>query len=97
MRQWLVLLSGLLVWTAHFFGVYIAASLFPGSVIARWLTILLTVAGLLAVFLLGRRTLKTWRGASGDDMGQWIGGLALMGNALAGVAILYQGLPAILI
>ena len=27
MRQWLFALGGLLVWTAHFFAIYIAASL----------------------------------------------------------------------
>lgn len=97
MRQWVFLLGGLLVWTAHFFGLYIAASLFPRGDLAAWLTILLTVAGLAAIFVLARSALRQWRNREADDVAHWASGFALLGYALAGVAILYQGLPALLI
>ncbi|WP_300975278.1 hypothetical protein [Sphingomonas sp. LHG3406-1] len=97
MRQWLFLTSGMLLWTAHFFGVYIAGSLFPGSVVADWLTIILTIAGLLAAMILARFAWKAWRTSSTDEVRHWISGIALMGDALAGIAILYQGLPALLL
>lgn len=95
MRSWLVLLGGLLIWTGHFFGVYIAASLFPGTTLARWLTGLLTV---LALGLLATLILPLWRRRSAresDGLGSWLDGLSLMGAALAAIAILYQGLPAL--
>ena len=37
------LLAGLLVWAAHFFGVYIIGSLFPGTELARWLVLGITL------------------------------------------------------
>nr|WP_314444274.1 hypothetical protein [uncultured Sphingomonas sp.] len=95
MRAWLLLLSGLIVWTAHFFAIYIAASVFPGSSLANWLTGLLTLVALAllaaAVFLSKRRT-----GDHDDDsLSRWLDSLALLGIALSAVAILYQGLPAL--
>jgi hypothetical protein len=95
MRAWLLLLSGLIVWTVHFFGVYTAASLFPGTSLARWLTGLLTLAalGLLAaaVFLVKGNT----TGRKDDNLSRWLESLALLGAALSAIAILYQGLPAL--
>ena len=94
MRTWLVLLSGLLVWTAHFFGVYGAASLFPGSVVAHWLTGLLTLSGLGALAFLALPLLRRRGAGDRGELSHWIDGVALLGIALAGVAILYQGVPA---
>lgn len=94
MRAWLLLLAGLLIWTAHFFGIYIAASLFPGTSLAKWLTGLLTIIalGLLAALLL---PLSRKPPAQSDDvLPAWLDRLTLLGSALAAVAILYQGLPA---
>lgn len=96
MRSWLVLLGGLLVWTAHFFGVYIVASLFPGTALARWLTGLVTILALGALVVLAR---PRWSraGRSGEDqLARWLDGLTLLGLALALVAVLYQGLPALM-
>lgn len=94
MRPWLLLLSGLLIWTGHFFSIYIAASLFPGTSLAKWLTGLLT---LVALGLLAALLLPLWnrRKARSDDvLPQWLDRLTLLGGALAAVAILYQGVPA---
>jgi hypothetical protein len=94
-RQWLFLLGGLLVWTAHFFGVYTAASLFPGSPIARWLTVAITAA---ALAVAGWLLVLSWRGLDGSQTAsfeRWKSGIAALGSALAIVAILFQGLPAL--
>lgn len=95
MRSWLLLLSGLIIWTVHFFGVYTAASLFPGTSHARWLTGLLTLAALgmlaAAVFLVRGSTTER----RDDNLSRWLESLALLGAALSAIAILYQGLPAL--
>lgn len=95
MRAWLLLLSGFIIWTAHFFGVYAAASLFPGTSLAKWLTGLLTLValGLLAaaVYLVKRRA----AGPEDDKLSRWLESLAMLGATLSAVAVLYQGFPAL--
>lgn len=93
MRQWAILLGGLVVWAAHFFAAYIAASLFPGSDTARWLTAGATVAALAAD---GAILLWTLR-APGVGLDRWIRQLGAIGATLSLVAVLWQGLPALLI
>ena len=96
MRQWLFALGGLLVWTAHFFAIYIAASLFPGTSLAKWLTAVLTLAALAALVIV---LMPLWKRSrqedSGDELQPWLTSVTLLGALLAGVAILYQGLPAL--
>lgn len=92
MRAWLFLLSGLLVWTAHFFGVYITASLFPGTSLAKWITAALTLVALIALGVLSTRALPLSRRGG---LSSWMGTLALAAVALSAVAVLYQGLPAL--
>lgn len=96
MRAWTLLLSGLLIWTAHFFAIYVAASLFPGTSLAKWLTALLTLAALAALLIV---LMPLWRRSrqqdGGDELQPWLTSVTLLGGVLAGVAILYQGLPAL--
>ena len=95
MRQWSYLLGGLLIWTADFFGLYIVASLFPGTVLARWLTGLLTLIalGLLAALL--RQVMLRLQVPRDDPFSAWLDRLTLLGGVLSAVAILYQSLPAL--
>ena len=95
MRTWLVLLSGFLVWTAHFYGVYGVASLFPGSDLALWLTGLLTLLGLAGLIALAVPMARRMRTREEGDLARWIESFALLGIALVGIAILYQGFPAL--
>ena len=93
MKSWLILLAGLLAWTAHFFAVYAIASLLPGRAEARWLVVLVTAIALAATSWLLLRALRVRR-SSEDEIDRWIGRGSLLGCALALVAIVYQGLPA---
>lgn len=95
MKAWIFLLGGLIVWAAHFFAVYAIGSLFPGTELARWLVLAVTLlgvgfAGLVLLFLVRRR------GARHDTLDRWLSVLSGSGYALAIVAITYQGLPALL-
>lgn len=96
MRAWLLLLSGLIIWTLHFFGIYAAASLFPGTSLARRLTVILTLAalGLLAATIYVVKSRSKRR--ENDTLAAWADRLALLGGAIAGIGILYQGLPALI-
>ncbi|MES2904274.1 MAG: hypothetical protein V4696_08830 [Pseudomonadota bacterium] len=95
MRFWRNLLDGLILWTAHFFAILIIASLWPGTLLAR---ILVLMATILALAIAGWHSMLVLRNmrAAPDDFTRWSGGLALLGYALAGTAILYQGLPSLL-
>ena len=96
MRAWAFMLGGLLVWAGHFFTVYIAASLFHTSPAARLITAAATLAGLAAAAAIGH---AGWRGrrTEGDEATLWIPLIAALASAAAFVAILWQGLPALLI
>ena len=96
MRAWIQLLSGLLVWTAHFFLVYGIASLLPGTVAAKLLVGSATLICLAATGWLLWRALASRRSAP-DDLGRWRSQLSAAGSVLALVGIAYQGLPALLI
>ena len=95
MRTWLYILGGLLAWTAHFFGVYGAASIFPGDPAARWLTLAVTAASLLAAALLLRHAVIALRRSGDDGLHAWLHGIAGLSAAIGGLAIFYQGLPAL--
>lgn len=96
MGRWTLALGGLLVWTAHFFLSYGAASIFPGSPVAIVLAILVTLAALVAgAALLWLSIVRTRRGA--DQFERWLGWLGAGTASLALIAVLWQGLPALLV
>lgn len=95
MTTWVRMLSGPLLWAAQFFGAYIIASVFPGAELAHWLVAMLTLACLAAAGLLLFRPAQRG-GAGADPMDRWVTGFAAMGQAIAILAIAYQGLPALL-
>ena len=94
MRFWRKLLGGLILWTAHFFAVYGIASILPGTALARWLVVAATIVALAIAWWRSAQALRALR-RSGDDLQRWSDSLALLGYAVAGAAITYQGLPAV--
>lgn len=93
MRTWRFILAGMLVWTVHFFGAYILASIFPERVpIARALAAGLTLACLAALVLLIRRSLAAVA-QDGDELSGWSAMLASLLNAAALLAVLWQAFP----
>ncbi len=95
MQFWRSLLGGLLLWTAHFFAIYTIASIWPGTLLAR---VLVMVATVIVLAIAGWRSVLVLRNmrTAADDLLCWSGGLSLLGYALAGAAIIYQGLPSFL-
>jgi len=94
MLIWRNMLGGLVLWAAHFFAVYGIASVLPGTQAAVVLVLLVTGLALAAASWLFAKAYAA-RTAS-DDLQRWSVRLALLGYALAGTAIIYQGLPAAL-
>lgn len=94
MRGWTFLLGGLIVWTVHFFALYIIASVFLMTPVGRVLGLLVTLACLIAGALLFRQALR-------DDLPTqtdiWMRTVALSGLRLSAVAIVWQALPVFII
>ena len=86
-----------MVWTTHFFLLYGFASIFPGSSVAKLLTLAVTIPALavdgwilwLAATRLSRR--------AADGLDRWTSELGAVGAALSLVAVAWQALPAVLI
>jgi hypothetical protein len=97
MRKWILLLSGLLIWAAHFFALYAVASLFPGTRLAHILALVLTAAALAAAGWLLWRMRRLAQQDGQDRLTDWMAALAATGNALALVAIAYQAAPSVLL
>jgi len=97
MRTWAFLLGGLLVWTVHFFGLYIAASIFLDTDATRVLTLVLTALCLAADAWLLWRALPKLRTGNPDEMQHWVALIATLAIALSLLAVLWQGLPALLV
>ncbi len=96
MRTWVFLLGGMVVWTVHFFGAYGIASIFPERVlIAKLLAGGLTLACLAALAWLARRSWAAFNRKE-DAVSDWIALLASLLNAVALVAVFWQGFPALL-
>lgn len=96
MRAWTLLLAGLIVWTAHFFTLYAIASIFLTTPPARLLAGAATVVCLAVDALLLISVLRALRGAGLDAFERWMRVLAGMGASISLVAVLWQGLPALL-
>ena len=96
MRAWIFILGGLIVWTVHFFGLYVLASVFPDMAIAR------VLAGFLTLACLGLDGFLLWRAArilqSGDveEVRHWKALIATLAAAISSVAVVWQGFPALL-
>lgn len=96
MRFWMILLGGLLVWTAHFFLLYGIASIFPGSATAKLLTLLVTIPAL-AIDLWILWVTITQLSRKQDALAGWVSELGAVGAALSLVAVAWQALPAMLV
>ena len=94
MQTWVKTLGGLLIWAVHFFAAYGVASLFPGTQVARWLVLGLTLAGLGACLGL---LMRVTRSLDEDDFTRWRSKLSAGGYLVGALAIAYQGLPAVLV
>lgn len=94
MRGWTFLLGGLIVWTVHFFALYIIGSIFLTTPFARVLGLLVTLACLVVGALLFRQTLATDMPTQTDI---WMRTVALCGLGLSAVAIIWQALPIFII
>lgn len=99
MGRWLWMLGGLIVWTIHFMGVYAIASL--ADVVSRaddltWRMIALAFSGACLLFALGLTvaTIRPVRRAPDPSVG-FESQLAVLGGALASVAIVWQALPTV--
>lgn len=92
MRGWAILLSGLVVWSEHFFFLYAVASTLPG---VPWTRIVVIAATLVAVVtnLLIFRTVRVL--SSDDPVDRWIAQGARLGALLSLIAVLWQAMPAI--
>lgn len=103
MRAWFFLLGGWLVWTAHFAGAYLIASLFdvagdasaPGS---RWAVGVLTLACLVAngvLLLMALRPPPFLRQHPDAELAGLLRSVGGLGAALSAAAVVWQGLPAL--
>jgi hypothetical protein len=95
MRKWGLLLGGLLVWTAQFFLLYGIVSIFPGTILARILSIVATIAAIAAVAWLIWYAWKSIQ-SSPDEVDGWIARTGFAVALLSLVSVIWQGLPAVL-
>ncbi len=95
MREWTVLLGGLVIWAAHFFTLYAIASILPGKGEARLLVLAATLAALaLDAFVLGM-ALSSLKGRASPEATTLMARAGAAGALLSLVAIAWQALPAI--
>lgn len=96
MRPWLLMLGGLIAWAVHFFTLYIIASIFLTTPLARVLTLIVTVLLLAADGALLWWLLRDISSDAHDDIVRWRRMLAVLAAAIAFVAIVWQAFPAVL-
>lgn len=94
MRNWAFMLSGLILWAVHFFALYAVASIFLTTPLARALTLLLTSICIAFGALMFVRTLRS---SAPTVLDAWIRAIALGSLGIAGVAIVWQSLPALFV
>ena len=97
MPAWLLSLGGLLVWTAHFFGLYLIASIWLSTPVAGSIAAVFTLACLAADGWLLWRTAPARRAGDADAVDRWLLAVAFLGAALSALAVLWQGLPALFV
>ncbi len=101
MLAWPLMLSGLIVWGAHFAGVYGIASIFAlfqasesmASRLVQGGFTLLCLAADIALLLLALRLAKRTE----DDVARWRHWIAAMGAGLSFFGVFWQGLPALIL
>ena len=90
------MLGGALIWAADFFLLYGIVSVFLTTPLARIASLVVTAVTLAADMWLMWYAWRRTRLCE-DEYERWIAGIAFVIAALAAVAILWQGLPAIYI
>lgn len=92
MRTWSILLGGMIVWTAHFFALYIIGSIFLATPLARWLAAAVTL-----ICIAADVRLLFWIRARRDTLFEgWAASVGLILAGLSLVAVVWQGLPVLL-
>ena len=97
MGRWLYMLGGLLVWAAHFLGVYGIASVADvvdeaDAPAALWAIAAYTLACGAADVALGAVAVRALR-RGGERLDRFAHGLAALSAGLSLVAVIWQGLP----
>lgn len=95
MSRWFAMLGGLLVWAAHFLGLYLIASAADvwttaDSPMSRWIGLAFSLACLGAVAVL---TLIFARRPIDGEAARWERRIAITGAMVAAVAIIWQMAP----
>lgn len=93
MPSWLIMLGGLWVWALHFFALYAIGEFMDEETRARPWVVALTLVALIADGILIAVILKQ---TPADTFERWRRSIAATAAALSGLAVLWQGLPALI-
>ena len=96
MRPWLIITGGMLVWAVHFLALYVLASIFGSTMVARLGVGSFTILGIAADGALLVACWQQIRNPASNSLGRWTGSLGIMTAELSLVAVAWQGLPALL-
>ena len=88
MKSWLILLSGFLIWTVHFFGLYGIGEFAPNAGWVIALTLVCIAANLVALYCLLRLR-------ADEHFSVWRRFIARGGVGLSLLAVVWQSLPAL--